>query len=189
MLCTVCGKEVNSQSAFCPHCGAPVAAAPVDTAGYAPVSTGYAPVNSGAGVPPPGYGAQPGVPPPGYPAQPGVAGSGLSDGAASALAYITIIPAIIFLVLEPYNKVPLIRFHSFQSIGLCVAAVCLQIVLTILQIVLHVIPLIGLLFIPVHLLVGLGLFVLWLLCILKASKGEWYKLPVIGDFAEKQARS
>lgn len=31
--------------------------------------------------------------------------SGLSDNAAGALAYVTIIPAIIFLIVEPYNKV------------------------------------------------------------------------------------
>jgi uncharacterized membrane protein len=33
--------------------------------------------------------------------------------------------------------------------------------------------------------VTLGIFTL----LIKASQGEWYKLPVIGDFAEKQARS
>ncbi len=38
-------------------------------------------------------------------------------------------------------------------------------------------------------LVSLGMFIVWLMAILKASKGEWYKLPFIGDFAEKQARS
>jgi hypothetical protein len=40
-----------------------------------------------------------------------------------------------------------------------------------------------------HLAVGLGLFLVWLFVIMKASKGEWYKLPLIGDFADKQARS
>ena len=32
------------------------------------------------------------------------ANSGLSDDAASGLAYLTIIPAIVFLIVEPYNK-------------------------------------------------------------------------------------
>jgi len=32
-----------------------------------------------------------------------VSQSGLSDNAAGGLAYITVIPAIIFLILEPYN--------------------------------------------------------------------------------------
>ena len=29
--------------------------------------------------------------------------------------------------------------------------------------------------------------IVWLLAILKASKGEFYKLPIIGDFSAKQA--
>ena len=56
------------------------------------------------------------VPPqPPAPSQPG-AQSGLSDNAAGALAYVTIIPAIIFLVMEPYNKNRFIRFHSWQCL-------------------------------------------------------------------------
>ena len=38
------------------------------------------------------------------PVPPQAAQTGLSDNTAGALAYITIIPAIIFLVMEPYNK-------------------------------------------------------------------------------------
>jgi uncharacterized membrane protein len=53
----------------------------------------------------------------------------------------------------------------------------------------HFIPGIVLLFSLIHLAIGLGLFIVWLFVIVKASKGEWYKLPVIGDFAEKQAHS
>jgi uncharacterized membrane protein len=41
----------------------------------------------------------------------------------------------------------------------------------------------------VHLVVWLGLLAVWIFVILKAAKGEWYKLPIIGDFAEKQAKS
>jgi uncharacterized membrane protein len=33
------------------------------------------------------------------------------------------------------------------------------------------------------------MFIVWLIALMKASKGEWYKLPFIGDFAEKQARN
>ena len=40
--------------------------------------------------------------------------SGLSDNAAGALAYVTFIPAIIFLIVEPYNKNSYIKFHSWQ---------------------------------------------------------------------------
>lgn len=129
-------------------------------------------------------------PPPAYiPPYPATASSGLSDNFAAALAYVTIIPAIIFLVLEPYSRIPLVRFHSFQSIAFCVAAFALSVVLTIAQMFLHFIPLSWMLFSILNLVLSLGLFVAWLVVILKASKGEWYKLPIIGDFAEKQARS
>jgi len=117
------------------------------------------------------------------------ASSGLSDNIAAALAYVTIIPAIIFLVLEPYSRIPLVRFHSFQSIGFCILAFVLQVILMIAEELLRFIPGSWMLFSICHLLLGLGLFVAWLVMILKASKGEWYKLPIIGDFAEKLARS
>jgi len=127
-------------------------------------------------------------PPPVY-IPPVTASSGLSDNIAAALAYVTIIPAIIFLVLEPYSRIPLVRFHSFQSIGFCIIAFVLQVIFMIAEGLLRFIPGSWMLFSICHLLLGLGLFVAWLAMILKASKGEWYKLSVIGDFAEKQARS
>lgn len=171
MQCPACHNEVDPQSTFCNHCGAPIAAA----AAAPGAGTGYASV-------PPSYAAQPA-----YSAPPVASSGGLSANAASAIAYLTIIPAVIFLVLEPYNKIALVRFHSWQSIGLTVAAILLQIGLAICQVALHFIPGIFLIFSLVHLVVGLGIFLLWLLAILKASRGEWYKLPLIGDFAEKQA--
>lgn len=111
--------------------------------------------------------------------EPNAAGatSGLSDNAAGAIAYITIIPAIIFLIVEPYNKNSFVRFHSWQSIFLGVAAFAIQIVLSI-------IPVIGWILIPIFLI---GFLIIWIMCLLKASKGERWKLPLIGDFAEKQA--
>ena len=115
--------------------------------------------------------------------------SGLSDNLAAALAYITVIPAIIFLIIEPYNRIPLVRFHSFQSIGLCIVSLLLNVVLRVGQEILHIIPLTGLLFGILNMLIALVLFVAWLIAIIKALKGEWYKLPFIGDIAERQARS
>ena len=119
---------------------------------------------------------------------PAASSSGLSDNVAAALAYVTIIPAIIFLVLEPYSKVPLVRFHSFQSIAFCVGSIVVQVALMIMEGFLHFIPLSWVLFGAVNMLVALALFIAWVVVVLKALKGEWYKLPIIGDFAEKQAR-
>ncbi|MGB9408598.1 MAG: DUF4870 domain-containing protein [Terracidiphilus sp.] len=103
--------------------------------------------------------------------------SGLSDNAAGALAYVTIIPAIIFLIVEPYNKNSYVRFHSWQSIFLGIAAFAVNIVLT-------VIPIIGWILIP---FVGLAFLVIWIIVLLKALKGQRFKLPFIGNLAEKQA--
>ena len=52
------------------------------------------------------------------PAAPAVAVAntgGMADNVAGMLAYITIIPSIIFLVIEPYNKNRFVRFHSWQN--------------------------------------------------------------------------
>ena len=38
----------------------------------------------------------------------------LAENIAGALAYLTFIPAIAFLVLDPYNKNRFARFHSVQ---------------------------------------------------------------------------
>ena len=103
--------------------------------------------------------------------------SGLSDTAAGALAYVTIIPAIIFLILEPYNKNSFVRFHSWQSIFLGIAAFAIDMVLT-------VIPVVGWMILP---FIALAFLVIWIIVLMKALKGERYKLPVIGSLAEKQA--
>jgi uncharacterized membrane protein len=118
-------------------------------------------------------------------APPVSAGQGMADKVAGMLAYVTIIPAIIFLVTAPYNKSRFIRFHSFQSIFFCVALIVLQVGLSILTVV----PFMGLITIPLHLLIGLGALVLWIVLLLKANQGQMYKLPVIGDLSEKQANA
>jgi len=111
--------------------------------------------------------------------------TGLTDNVAGMLAYVTIIPAIIFLVLEPYNRNRFIRFHSFQSIFFCVAVIAISIGLSIFSFI----PFIGLILLPVHLLYGLGVFAVWIILLLKANQGQMFKLPVIGDMAEKQANA
>jgi uncharacterized membrane protein len=109
--------------------------------------------------------------------------TGLSDNAASGIAYITFIPAIIFLATAPYNQKPLIRFHSWQSIFLTLAYIVVHVGFFIID----RIPFFGLLMFPLRMLVGLGFFILWLIVIIKTFNGQMFKIPVIGDFAEKQA--
>jgi uncharacterized membrane protein len=105
-----------------------------------------------------------------------IAQDGLTDNNAAGLAYVTIIPAIIFLVVAPYNQKPFIRFHAWQSIFLSIVWFAISII--------GVIPFLGWLIFGVGMLI---LFVAWIIVLLKALKGERYKLPFIGDLAEKQA--
>jgi len=111
------------------------------------------------------------------PVPPQAAQSGLSDNAAGALAYVTIIPAIIFLIVEPYNKNSFVRFHAWQCIFLCIAAIAIHIALSL-------IPVIGWILMP---FVSLGILIVAIIALLKALKGERFQLPIIGKFASQQA--
>jgi len=155
------GHESNEQPAAEPAWGAP--------------QPNYTQAGSPPPPPQPGYTqtAYPPPPPPGYvPA----AGAGLTDTAASALAYVTFIPAIIFLVLAPYNEKPVIRFHAYQELGLTVVLICLHVI--------AIIPVLGWF---IYIVGSIALLVVWILCIVKASQGSAFKLPFIGDFAAQQS--
>jgi uncharacterized membrane protein len=106
--------------------------------------------------------------------------AGLSENAAGALAYITIVPAIVFLVLEPYNRSSYVRFHSWQCIFFSIGCIALWIV----NMILAFIPIIGWL---LMLAIGVGVLVLWIVCIIKALNGQRFMIPVIGPLAAKQA--
>jgi uncharacterized membrane protein len=103
--------------------------------------------------------------------------TGLTDNLAGALAYLTFLPAIFFLLLEPFNKNRFVRFHSFQSIFLSIAWFTLSFALT-------VVPLIGWALLFVLPIAGL---ILWIFVIVEAYRGEKFKVPVVGDLAEKYA--
>jgi uncharacterized membrane protein len=139
--------------------------------------------------PPPGYGQAPYPPPPPPPGYgPPVAGTGLTSNSAAALAYVTFIPAIIFLVMAPYNKDRFVKFHAWQCIVLSGIWFAVAILFTILMFV-GLSGMFGLFFL-IHLiyrLVELGLFILWLVAIIQASKGVKFKIPIVGNIAESLA--
>ncbi len=93
-------------------------------------------------------------------------------GAASYL--LGFITGIIFLLLEKQSK--FVRFHAMQSTILFGG-------LFILNIALGFIPILGWL---VGLLLSLAAFVLWIVLMWKAFQGETYKVPYVGELAEKQ---
>jgi uncharacterized membrane protein len=113
----------------------------------------------------------------------------LPETIAGALAY-CLVPAIVFLLVDPYKKNNFVRFHSFQCLGFFLSAVVIGVGLRVASLVLFFIPLLGPLFILlVSILVGLAFFVIWAVLIVKALQGEVFKLPLLGDFAERHAVS
>ena len=111
-------------------------------------------------------------------ATPPAASSGISERTASGLAYITIIPAIIFLVLDPYNKSKVIKFHCFQCLGLAVTWIIANFMFAL--------PILGWFFGAVlHVIV----FFCWIICMIRAFSGGRFKLPIVGDLAEQQSNN
>lgn len=157
-FCANCGTQVADGVAFCPNCGKAAA-----TAG---ASSAAAP----AVAPAPAVGA----------ATTASTGS-MAENVAGMLAYFTIIPAIVFLLVEPYKSNRFVRFHSFQCLFTVGALIVLQIALSIIGYALPVLVL------PFWTLLGLAEIALWLLLVIKAYQGQMFKLPIVGDMAEKQA--
>jgi uncharacterized membrane protein len=108
------------------------------------------------------------------------------DNLTAALAYITFIPAIVFVLIEPYKRNRFVRFHSFQSIFLAAATIVAAIAMRILYSLLALIPVLG--YLLAWLVTGvalLGWVILWLVLLVKALQGETLRLPLIGNLAEK----
>jgi len=119
------------------------------------------------------------------PASVGPAGL-LKENVTAALAYVTFIPAIVFLLRKPFKTNHFVRFHSCQSIYLTLAGVVVGIVLRTVFYLLSLIPHGGQLLAWLAIMtVPLGWLILWLVVVVKAWQGELFKLPVIGHLAEK----
>lgn len=106
----------------------------------------------------------------------GTTDTGIKPNVAALLSYLLgFITGLIFLLIEKNNK--FVRFHALQSIatfGFIFVA----------QWVIAFIPVLG----PVISgLLSITAVVLWVVLMVKAYQGEKYKLPWLGDLAEKNA--
>jgi uncharacterized membrane protein len=110
------------------------------------------------------------------------------ENMAGALAYFTFIPAILFLVLEPYKRNRFVRFHSGQCLLLWAGAALAAVAIRLAAVFLYAIPVAGPLFVVlVAVVAALFVTVTWLVLLVKALQGEMFKLPLLGDIAEKHA--
>jgi len=118
---------------------------------------------------------------------------GLDTNVGALLTYlpvcgISLIYSIIVLVTEKENR--LMRFHAFQSLLLLGVLVVGCVGITIISVVLaFVSSTLSMLFGLLMWLVLLGVIGAMVFMCIKAYQGEKFKLPVVGDMADKWANS
>jgi uncharacterized membrane protein len=95
------------------------------------------------------------------------------------------ITGIVFLVVEKQNME--VRFHAWQSIALFGGWTVLDIILSVLRAFLPsgIDVLVGL----VTTLLGILVFILWILLMIQTYQGKKWVLPIVGPFAEQQVAS
>jgi uncharacterized membrane protein len=100
--------------------------------------------------------------------------SGLEPTVAGALAYLLwFVSGVLFFIVEKNN--PFVRFHALQSIMLFGG-------IFVVMMIFGIIPILGFV---VNFLLSICAFVLWLFLMVKAAQGIAFKLPILGDLAEK----
>ena len=119
--------------------------------------------------------------------------TGLDENIAALLSYVLgWISGLIFFLIEKGSR--LVRFHAMQSILLnalfIVIGFVLWIVIFILVLIVHQISdalgaLISILATLIWLVFLIGFLIAWIMCLIKAFQGTYFKLPIIGNFAEK----
>lgn len=99
-----------------------------------------------------------------------------------ALSYITWIAGLVFVLAEKQNR--FVRFHAIQSLILWLSPTAIYLVASIVG---RVVPVLGLILGCVAGLVWIAAFVGAIVAGIKAYQGELYKLPIIGEYAERYA--
>ncbi len=102
--------------------------------------------------------------------------TGLEENVAGFLCYLMVfVTGIVFLVVE--KKSSFVKFHAMQS---TITFLGLFVIMGIIGLI----PIINLLIVPLWILS----LIVWLILMIKALQGEWYRLPVVGKMAEEKRR-
>ena len=102
-------------------------------------------------------------------------GTGLDSNVAAAIAYaLGPVGGLLMLLLEKHDS--FVRFHALQSIVTFIG-------IAVVHLMLRNLPL---LFWMASAPLILATIALWIFLMFKAIKRERYKLPVVGDFVERQ---
>jgi len=111
---------------------------------------------------------------------------GIDQNIEGALCYLLAwVTGIVFYILEDENE--FIKFHAMQSIIVFLPLTILTMVLGGFFGLLWWGPAWALLS-AVSTIIGVITFILWLILMLKAYKGEKFKVPIAGDIAENMIK-
>ncbi|HET6980017.1 MAG TPA: DUF4870 domain-containing protein [Pyrinomonadaceae bacterium] len=131
--------------------------------------------------------------PPPVQTAPAKSSTGLDENVAALLSYIAgWVSGLIFFLIEKDSR--LVRFHAMQSLLLNVLVIVLAVVIWVVTVVLWLIStqisgiismLVSLIATLVWVALGIGILVAVIMCLIKAYQGQYFKLPIIGNFAEK----
>lgn len=104
----------------------------------------------------------------------------IEENIASMLCYIGLwVTGLIFYLLEKENKT--VKFHAMQSLLTFIGVFIVYFVIFFLTWFVPFMWMFSYLF-------GLLVFILWIILVIKAYQGEKFKLPIVGDIAEKEAQ-
>jgi len=102
--------------------------------------------------------------------------TGLPENVAATLSYAVFwISGLVFLLVEKRSR--FVRFHAMQSVMVFG-------ILALANIVVQFVPFVGQ---AVGVLVGLVTVAAWIAGMVQAWQGRLWKMPIIGDEAERQA--
>ncbi len=110
------------------------------------------------------------------------------DAILGGLAYVTVLPAILFLAVPALKSSRFVRFHSWQSVFFSIATAVAVILIKLLFTILSLLPVVG--FLLAWLSVGIAfiaIVVTWVALAAKAVQGQSYELPMIGRKAAQLA--
>ena len=127
------------------------------------------------------------------PVQTAKSSTGLDENIAALLSYVFgWLSGLIFFLIEKDSR--LVRFHAMQSLLFNVLFAVIAIVLWIALFVVFLVAsqisgalttLLSLVSILVWGVLFIAILVGWVMCLVKAFQGQYFKLPVIGNLAEK----
>lgn len=160
-FCVQCGNQVRDTDRFCKVCGGAQASAGTEAAGAAPPRAGTA--------------------------RPTDPLAQLTPRNASLLCYIPMVgwvASIVILASTRFRNDPEVRFNAFQGLYLFVAWLIIDWVVSPFL----VMPFAYTEFGSRHVLPGLlkaAMFGVWIFMLVKVSQGESFRLPILGELADR----